>query len=53
MPNKRKMNDIELGYREREKGRARTEKIILNQNNETEYMVHYRLLKFFVMLGIK
>ena len=46
MPNKRKINDNELGYRERETGRARTEKLILDQNNKTEYMVHYRMLKF-------
>ena len=44
MPNKRKINDNELGYREREKGRARTEKLILYQNNKTEYMVHYIML---------
>ena len=40
--NKRKINDIELGYREKEKGRARTEKLFLNQNNKTQHMVHYR-----------
>ena len=34
MPNKRKIKDIELGYRDREKGRARTEKLILDQNNK-------------------
>ena len=38
-PNKIKINDNELGYREREKGRARTQKLILGQNNKTEYMV--------------
>ena len=62
MPNKRKINDNELGYlrsrftdREREKGsalgspkgRTRTEKLILDQNNKAEYMVHYRMLKFY------
>ena len=46
MPNKRKLNDKELGYIEREKGRARTKKFILDQNNKTEGMVHYRMLKF-------
>ena len=40
MPNKRKIIDNELGYRERENGRARTEKFSLDQNNKTEYMVH-------------
>ena len=35
MPNKRKIIDNELGYREREKCRARTEKLILAQNKET------------------
>ena len=41
MPNERKIKDNELGYREREKDGARTEKIVLDQNNKTEYMVHY------------
>ena len=53
MPNKRKINDNELSYKEREKGRAKTEKLILDQNNKTEYMVHYRMLKFYVKLGVK
>ena len=48
LPNKRKINDNELGYREREKGKTKTEKLILDQNNKTEYMVHYRFLKFYV-----
>ena len=46
MPNKRKINDNELGYRERDGGKARSEKLILDQNIKTEYMVHYRMLKF-------
>ena len=33
MPNKRKINDNDLGYREKENGRARTGKLILDQNN--------------------
>ena len=53
MPNKRKINDNELGCREREKSKARTEKLILDQNNKTEYMVHYRMLKFYVKMGVK
>ena len=53
MTNKRKINDNELGYREREKGRARTKKLIFDQNNKTEYMVHYRMLKFYVKKGVK
>ena len=40
MPNKGKINDKRLGYRKREKGRARTEKLILDQNDQNEYMVH-------------
>ena len=36
MPNKRKMNDNELGYGEREKGRARTGKVILGRNKKTD-----------------
>ena len=74
MPNKRKINDNELGYlrsrfldRERDGGKARSEKLlyrsakrlhrseklILDQNNKTEYMVHYRRLKFYVKMGVK
>ena len=60
MPNKRKINDIELGYRERDGGKARSgkllhrsEKLVLDQNNKTEYMVHYRMLKFYVKMGVK
>ena len=52
MPNRRKINDNELGYRERDGGKARPEKLILDQN-KTEYMVHYRLLKFYVKMGVK
>ena len=52
-PNKRKINDKELGYRERDGGKARSEKLILDQNNKTEYMVHYRMLKFYVKMGVK
>ena len=40
IPGKRKINDNELGYREREKSKTKLEKIILDQNNKTEYMVH-------------
>ena len=53
MPNKRKINDNELGYRERDGGKARSEKSIFDQNNKTEYMVHYRMLKFYVKMGVK
>ena len=53
MPNKRKINDNDLGYRQREKSKARSEKLILDQNNKTEYMVHYRMLKFYVKMGVK
>ena len=48
MADKRKINDNELGYREKEKGKTITEKFILDQNNKKEYMVHYRMLKFYV-----
>ena len=53
MPNKRKINDNELGYRRREKSKARSEKLILDQNDKTEYMVHYRMLKFYVKMAVK
>ena len=52
MPNKRKINDNELGYSERGGGKARSEKLIVDQNNKTEYMVHYRMLKFYVKMGV-
>ena len=53
MPDKRKINDNELGYREREKSKTKTEKLILDQNNKNEFMVHYRMLKFYVKMGVK
>ena len=53
MPDKRKIHDNELGYREREKGQTKTEKLILDQNNKTEYMIHYRMLTFYVKMGVK
>ena len=53
MPNKRKINDNELGYIERGVGKARSEKLVSDQNNKTEYLVHYRLLKFYVKMGVK
>ena len=40
-------------YRERDKGKTKTEKLILDQNNKTENMVHYRMLKFYVKMGVK
>ena len=52
MPNKRKINDNELGYRQRDGGKARSEKLISDQN-KTENMVHYRMLKFYVKIGVK
>ena len=53
MPDKRKINGNELGYREREKGKTKTEKLIIDQYNKTEYMVNYRMLKFYVKMGVK
>ena len=53
MPNKRKINDNELGYRERDGGKAKREKLILDQNKKTEYMVHYRRLMFYANMGVK
>ena len=50
---KRKINDNELGYRDREKGKTKTEKLFLDKNNKTEYMVLYRMLKFYVKMGVK
>ena len=36
MLNKRKISDNDLGYRERDGGKARSEKLILDQNNKIE-----------------
>ena len=52
MPDKRKINDNELGYREREKGKTKTE-INLRPEKQNKYMVHYRMLKFYVKMGVK
>ena len=52
IPIKRNIND-ELGSREREKGRARTEKLILDEHNKTKYMVHFMVLKFSVNMDVK
>ena len=53
LPDKREINDNELKYREREKGKTKTEKLILDRNNKTEYIIHYRMLKFYVKMGVK
>ena len=53
MTTKRKINDNELGYGERDGGKARSEKLILDQSNKTEYMVHYRMLEVYVKMGVK
>ena len=29
------------------------QRIILDQNNKTEYMIHYRMLNFYVKMGVK
>ena len=42
MPNTRKMNDNEKGRREREKGRVRTQKLILDQNKKN-------MIKWFII----
>ena len=52
-PNKRKINDNLLGYRERDGGKVRSEKLFLDQNNKTENIVHCRMLKFYVKMGVK
>ena len=38
---------------DKEKSKARSKKLISDQNNKTEYMVHYRMLKFYVKMGVK
>ena len=42
-----------MGYQEREKSKTKTKKLIIDQNNKTEYIVHYRMLKFYVKMGVK
>ena len=53
LPNKKKINDNEFGYRERDGGKARSAKLIFDQNSKTEYMVRYRMLKFYIEMGVK
>ena len=38
---------------EKERKAKKTEKLILDQNSKTEYMAHYRMLKFYVKVGEK
>ena len=52
MHNKRMRNDNEVSYIDGGAGKARSEKLMLDQNNKTEYMVHYRMLKFYVKMGV-
>ena len=47
------INDNELGYIEKKRRRTITKILISDQNNKTEYMVHYRMLKFYVKMGVK
>ena len=35
------------------KVKQKTDKLILDQNNKTEHMVQYRMLKFYVKMGVK
>ena len=44
IPNKRKIIDNELGYIGRRAGKERSENLTLDQNNKSEYLVHYRIL---------
>ena len=53
MPYKRKINDNEVGYKERGACKARSEKLVSDQNNKKENMVHYRMLKFYVKMCVK
>ena len=53
MAKKRKINDNQSGYRERDEGKARSERLILDQNKKTEYRNHYRMLKFYVKMVVK
>ena len=52
IPNKRKIIDNELGYIGRRTRKARSEKLILYQNNKSEYLVHYRMLKLYVKMVV-
>ena len=39
--------------REREKSREKTEKLILDKNEKHENSFHYRILKFYVAMGVR
>ena len=53
IPHRRQVENNELGYKQRPKTSAKSGKLILDQNNKYEYPIYYRLLKFFVKMGIK
>ena len=50
---RREVENNELGYKQRPKTSAKSEKLILDRKNKYEHPIHYRMLKFVVKMGIK
>ena len=53
LPHGRKVENNELGYKQRAPTLSKSKNLILDQNNKYEYPIHYRMLKFVVKMGIK
>ena len=53
LPQRTEVEINEQGYKQRPPISAKSEKLILDQNNKYGYPIHYRMLKFVVKMGIK
>ena len=53
LPQRKEVENNELGYKQRPSISSKREKLILDHNNKYEYPILYRMLKFFVRMGIK
>ena len=53
MPYETKVEDEEVGFRKRKNESATSEKLLLFQNDKHEFLLQYRLSKFYVSMGVK
>ena len=53
LPHGRKVENNELGFKQRPPNSSKSKKLILDQNNKYENPIHYRMLKFVVKMGVK
>ena len=53
LPHRMEVKNNEQGYKQRPKTSAKSENLILDQDNKYEYPIHYRMLMFVVKMGIK